>query len=239
MRLGLVITGIFIVMFSIFSYYFAPHFITSSIHSFVNSMSGGNMNTVSLLHQMGYPSLHEVMPIFQYSLIGLTVVGMGIMAFGMVAKKIPKSISVKLVTEKSEDLQLDVKPPISKKEPLSDTSKDKATEVGAVSEVLTKLETELKEMKLGYENHRQHLESEKTKLEQKEREKMAKIISTGEVMIREITPDKFNDRVLYYVNLKNKETGKLVDLSLLAEKFKTMKKTMDADDELFSTSPGF
>ncbi|MDE1724838.1 MAG: hypothetical protein KGH76_02940 [Thaumarchaeota archaeon] len=201
-------------------------------------MSGGNLNTVSLLHQMGYPSLHEIMPIFQYCLMGFTVAGMGIMSFGLVAKKISKSISVKLVTEKSEDLQMDVKPSISKKEPLSDTSEDKVA-VGVVSDVLTKLETELKEMKVGYENHKQHLEVEKTKLEQKEREKMAKIISAGEVMIREIAPDKFNDRVLYYVNLKNEETGNLVDLSLLAEKFKTMKKTMDVDDEIFSTSSGF
>ncbi|HEU5221243.1 MAG TPA: hypothetical protein VFU58_04210 [Candidatus Nitrosotalea sp.] len=236
MRLELVIIGIFLVMVSIPSYYYAPAYLTASVHSFIGSMSGGNMNTASMLRQMGYPSLHEVMPIFQYSLVGLAVAGLGMMAFGMVAKKTPKFRSVKLVTsEPFEELRIDSQSfgSKTKKEPQSNTGNEKET-TGAVTDVLTKLETELKQMKMGYEDHRQQIESDRIELEQKERERLAKIISAGEVMTKEIAPGRFNDRVQYYIELKNEITGKPVDLSLLAAKFNKMRKTMGSNDELFS-----
>lgn len=236
MRLELVIIGIFLVMISIPSYYYAPHYLTVSVHSFIGSMSGGNMNSASMLRQMGYPSLHEVMPIFQYSLVGLAVAGLGMTAFGMVAKKTPKFRSVKVVTSEPfgelriESQSLDS---MTKKEPQSSIGNEKET-VGAVNDVLTKLETELKEMKMGYEDHRQQIESERMELEQKERERLAKIISAGEILTKEIAPDKFNDRTRHYVELKNEITGKPVDLSLLAAKFNKMRKTMGSNDEIFS-----
>ena len=87
---------------------------------------------------------------------------------------------------------------------------------------------------MGYEDHRQQIESERIELEQKERERLAKIISAGEVLTQEIARDRFNDRVKYYVELKNEVTGKPVDLSLLAAKFNKMRKTMSSNDELFS-----
>ena len=236
MRLGLVIIGIFLVMVSIPSYYYAPSYLTASVHSFIGSMSGGNMNTASMLRQMGYPSLHEVISIFQYSLVGLAVAGLGMSAFGVMAKKTPKFRSVKVVTNEPfgelriESQLLDSK---TKKEPQSSTGNEKET-TGAVNDVLTKLETELKQMKTGYEDHRQQIESERIELEQKERERLAKIISAGEIMTKEIAPDRFNDRIKHYVELKNEVTGKPVDLSLLAAKFNKMRKTMGSNDELFS-----
>lgn len=235
MRLGLVIIGIFLVMVSIPSYYYAPAYLTASVHSFIGSMSGGNMNTASMLRQMGYPSLHQVMPIFQYSLVGLAVVGLGMAAFGVMAKA-PKFRSVKLVTsEQFGELRIDSQSFDSKtkKEPQSSAGNEKET-TGAVNDVLTKLETELKQMKMGYEDHRQQIESERIELEQKERERLAKIISAGEILTQEIARDRFNDRVKYYVELKNEVTGKPVDLSLLAAKFNKMRKTMGSNDELFS-----
>ena len=236
MRLELVIIGIFLVMVSIPSYYYAPSYLTASVHSFVGSMTGGNMNSASMLHQMGYPSLHQVMPIFQYSLVGLAVAGLGMIAFGMVAKKTPKFRHVKLVTsEPFEELRiespsLDTK---AKKDQQSGTGNEKET-VGVVNDVLTKLETELKQMKMGYEDHRQQIESERIELEQKERERLAKIISAGEILTKEVAPDRFHDRVKHYVELKNEITGKPVDLSLLAAKFNKMRKTIGSNDELFS-----
>ena len=235
MRLELVIIGIFLVLISIPSYFYAPQFLTASVHSFISSMSGGNMNTVSMLRQMGYPSLHEIMPIFQYSLVGLAVAGLGMAMFGMVAKKAQKFKSVKLVTnEPFEELRIEAPTPGSKtkKGTQSEAGNEKAM-AGAVNDVLTNLESELKEMKMGYEDHRKKIEAEKMELEQKERERLAKIISAGEVLTKEIAPDKFNDRVKHYVELKNEVTGKPVDLSLLAEKFSKMRKTMGSD-EIFS-----
>ncbi len=235
MRLGLVIIGIFLIMVSIPSYYYAPSYLTASVHSFIGSMSGGNMNSASLLRQMGYPSLHEVMPIFQYSLVGLAVAGLGMIAFGMVAKKAQKFRSIKLVTTESfEELRIESPSPGKTKKGSQSDAENKKTTDGAVNDVLTKLETELKEMKMGYEDHRQKIEVEKMELEQKERERLAKIISTGEILTKEIAPNRFNDRVKYYVDLKNEVTGKPVDLSLLAAKFNRMRKTMDSNDEIFS-----
>ena len=235
MRFGLVIIGIFLVMVSIPSYYYAPGYLTASVHSFIGSMSGGNMNTVSMLRQMGYPSLHQIMPIFQYSLVGLAVAGLGIIGFGTVAKKAQKFRSVKLVTNESfGELRIESQSlGKTKKGSQSDTVNEKATD-GAVNDVLSKLETELKEMKMGYEDHRQQIESEKMELEQKERERLAKIISAGEILTKEIAPNRFNDRIKYYVELKNEVTGKPVDLSLLAAKFNRMRKTMGSNDEIFS-----
>ena len=238
MRLEVVIAGIFLVLISIPSYYYAPHYLTVSVHSFVGSMSGGNVNSASMLRQMGYPSLHEIMPIFQYSLVGLAVVGIGMVIFGWVAKKVPKAISIKLVTnEPIEDLYINAQSPSSKskKEIRSDNGNDK-TMAGAVTDVLSKLENELKDMKMGYEDHKQQIEYEKMKLEQKERERLANIIATGELLTKEIASNEFADRVKYYVDLKNGETGKPIDLSLLAEKFSKMKKVMSPADE-FYTSP--
>jgi uncharacterized membrane protein len=71
------------------------------------------MNTSSILHQMGYPSMSAVIPIIQYSVIGMAVAGIGFVLFGFVAKKIPKKVAVKLVTEvsdKEKEVHTDSKP---------------------------------------------------------------------------------------------------------------------------------
>ncbi len=91
-------------------------------------------------------------------------------------------------------------------------------------------------MKSGYEDHKQKIETEKKKLENRQREKLAKIIATGEVLIKEIPPDTFEERIKYYVELKNAETGQPVDLSLLAEKFAKMKQKMDSTDKNYTAS---
>ncbi|MGI0073811.1 MAG: hypothetical protein ACREA3_08365 [Nitrosotalea sp.] len=57
-------------MISIPAYYYSPPYLSAATHSFIGSMSGGNMNTASMLRQMGYPSMHQVISILQYSLIG-------------------------------------------------------------------------------------------------------------------------------------------------------------------------
>ncbi len=232
MRMELVAIGIFLTIVSIPAYYYSPHFLSDATHSFIGSMSGGSMNTASMLRQMGYPSMHQVISILQYSLIGLEVVGVGLVMFGFVAKKVPKSIPVKLVTDEPiEEVHVGGQSRGSKttKSSQPNPGNDKIM-FEAVNDVLGKLDTELKEMKTGYEDHKQKIENEKKKLEQRQREQLAKIIATGEVLIKEITPDQFGERIKYYVDLKNKETGQPVDLSLLAEKFAKMKQSRDITD---------
>ena len=236
MRLVLVIAGMLLTIISIPLHSYLPPVLTNAMHSFISSMSIGNMNSVSMLRQMGYPSMHQVIFVLQYMIIGMGVAGAGLMLFGVMAKKAPKAISVKLVTDEPlKELHIGGKS-LGSKATKSTPSPEQAKIFDSVNDVLGKLEGELKDMKMGYEDHKQKIESEKKKLEQRQREKLAKIIATGEVLIKEITPDRFEERIEHYVELKNAETGQLVDLSLLAEKFAKMKKKMDSADANYTPS---
>ena len=236
MRLVLVIAGMLLTIISIPLHSYLPPVLTNAMHSFISSMSIGNMNSVSMLRQMGYPSMHQVIFVLQYMIIGMGVAGAGLMLFGVMAKKAPKAISVKLVTDEPlKELHIGGQS-LGSKATKSTPSPEQAKMFDSVNDVLGKLEGELKDMKMGYEDHKQKIESEKKKLEQRQREKLAKIIATGEVLIKEITPDRFEERIEHYIELKNAETGQLVDLSLLAEKFAKMKKKMDSADANYTPS---
>lgn len=237
MRLVLVIAGMLLTIISIPMHSYLPSILSGMIHSFVTSMSVGNTNSVSMLRQMGYPSMHQVITVIQYLIMGMGVSGVGLMIFGLVAKKIPKAISVKLIADESlNELHIEGQS-LGSKTPKNIPNPEHAKVMfDSVNDVLGKLETELKDMKSGYEDHKQNIENEKKKLEQRQREKLAKIISTGEVLIKEIMPDKFDERVRYYVELKNNNTGQLIDLSLLAEKFAKMKQKLDSADNNYTSS---
>ncbi|MDE1770540.1 MAG: hypothetical protein KGI28_08330 [Thaumarchaeota archaeon] len=190
--------------------------------------------------------MHQVLPILGYSIIGMIVAGMGMTMFGFVAKKAPKAVSVKLVTDESfKELHIGGQyappRPMTGATPMYGAAppQEHIKVMDSVNDVLGKLETELKDMKSGYEDHKQKIENEKKKLEQKQRERLAKIIATGEVLIKEITPDKFEERMRYYVELKNTENGQPVDLSLLADKFAKMKQKMDSTDRSLDAPDDF
>ena len=242
MRTGWAVGGIVLATISIISYFYAPSFLSQTAHNFVSSMTGGNsLSSVSMLHQMGYPHLSVVIAASQYLLIGLTFTGICFTAFGIMAKKISKPMVVKMVAEEQFiESQSDSKQKNSKKTKTTQAnSGNEQVAFEVVNDVLTKLETQLNDIKTGYENHKQTIEDEKKNLEQKERERMAKIIATGEVLIKEITPDKFEERVKYYIGLKNDETDQPIDLSLLAEKFEKMKKMLDSRGTSDLTSSEF
>ena len=114
MRLSLVMAGLCLVIISIPGYLDTPSFMSQMIHSFTSSMTGSIPGTSggSMLHQMGYPSRTVIIPMIQYSFIGLAVAGIGITVFGTVAKKIPKQVAVKLVTE-SEIKEISTGPKIA------------------------------------------------------------------------------------------------------------------------------
>ena len=237
MRLVLVIAGMLLTIISIPTHSYLPPALTAATHSFIGSMSLGNMNSVSMLRQMGYPSMHQVLFILQYLIIGMGVAGVGLMIFGLIVKKASKAISVKLVTDESfKELHIGGQSLGSKTMKNASNPEQAKVMFESVNDVLGKLENELKDMKMGYEDHKQKIESEKKKLEQRQREQLAKIIATGEVLIKEITQDKFEERIKHYVELKNAETGQLVDLSLLAEKFSKMKQKMDSTDKNYTPS---
>ncbi len=237
MKLVLVIAGMLLTIASIPLHSYLPPVLSTTMHSFIASVSVGNTNSASMLRQMGYPSMHQVIFVLQYLIIGIGVAGAGLMMFGFVAKKAPKAISVKLITDEPfKELHIGGQSLGSKAMKGTPNSEQTKVVFDSVNDVLGKLENELKDMKMGYEDHKQKIENEKKKLEQRQREQLAKIIVTGEVLIKEITADEFEERMTHYVGLKNTETGQIVDLSLLAEKFAQMKKKMDSTDKDYSSS---
>src|SRR5690349_19258365 len=104
MRTVLVMVGVCLIFVSIPGYLDTPNFISQTIHSYSSTMTGSIPGTSggSILHQMGYPSRTVVIPMIQYSFIGLAVAGIGITVFGAVAKKIPGQVTVKLVADENE-----------------------------------------------------------------------------------------------------------------------------------------
>jgi uncharacterized membrane protein len=103
MRIALVMIGLCLVLISIPGYLDTPTLMSQMIHSFTSSFSGSipGTSTGSMLHQMGYPSRTVIIPLIQYSFVGLAAVGVGFVIFGAVVKKIPKQVTVKLVTEEA------------------------------------------------------------------------------------------------------------------------------------------
>lgn len=115
MRIALVIAGIFLVLISIPGYLDTPNLVTQMIHSFMSPVTSSipGVNGGSMLHAMGYPSRTVVIPLIQYSFIGLAVAGIGIAAFGTIAKKIPKSVEIKLVPEEEKIKEIQTSPQIT------------------------------------------------------------------------------------------------------------------------------
>ncbi|TSA17405.1 MAG: SHOCT domain-containing protein [Nitrosopumilales archaeon] len=107
MRIALVIIGLCLVLISIPGYLDTPNLMSQMIHSFTGSFTGSIPGTSggSMLHQMGYPSRTVIIPLIQYSFVGLAVAGIGFVGFGSVAKKIPRQFTVKLVTEEPEKVK--------------------------------------------------------------------------------------------------------------------------------------
>ena len=71
MRFVPVTAGALLAIISIPAYYYSPSILTNTVHAFIGSLSNGNtINAAGMLHQMGYPPLHQVILIFQYLLIG-------------------------------------------------------------------------------------------------------------------------------------------------------------------------
>ena len=108
MRIKLVISGLVFVLISIPGYLYTPTLMSQMLHSFMSSMTGSAFVTHgSILHQMGYPSRTVIIPLIQYSFLGLAIAGLGLMVFGGIAKKITSQVNVKQVTAKqvSEEIE--------------------------------------------------------------------------------------------------------------------------------------
>ena len=108
MRIKPLIIGLCLVLISVPGYLDTPALMSQMIHSFMSSMTGSSIpgtNGGSMLKQMGYPSRTVVIPLIQYSFVGLGVAGIGFVVFGVIAKKVKKQFEVKLVAEEQKTVK--------------------------------------------------------------------------------------------------------------------------------------
>ena len=108
MRIIPLLIGICLVIVSIPGYLDTPALMSQMIHSFMSSMTGTSIPGTSggsMLKQMGYPSRTVVIPLIQYSFVGMGVAGIGFVAFGAMAKKVKKQFEVKLVAEEQKTVK--------------------------------------------------------------------------------------------------------------------------------------
>lgn len=106
------------------------------------------------------------------------------------------------------------KPGANAKLQYAQSQKKDFNSLGSAGQQIEQMQKELADLK-------KEREAEKARWAMKEREDMAKIIVSGEIVLKEITPDKFAERVQEYVNLKDSNKNS-VDLSLLANKYKKL-----------------
>ena|SRR6266481_8342999 len=103
MRIRHVIIGLVLVLISVPGYLDTPTLMSQMVHYMMGSMMGSNTGSIpgagngSILKQMGYPSRSTVVSLIQYSFVGLALVGLGFMMFGVLAKKIASQVTVNLV----------------------------------------------------------------------------------------------------------------------------------------------
>lgn len=104
MRTQILVIGVVIFVFSIIGYMtFAPGFTSKMMSSFMppttNSLNF-QAQTTHMLMQMGFPPFETIDSTMQFSSLGLAITGVGIIVFGIIAKKkIPKKIPAKTKTE--------------------------------------------------------------------------------------------------------------------------------------------
>jgi len=105
--------------------------------------------------------VHQVLFIVQNLIIGTGIAGVGLLIFGLVAKKGTKTISLKLITDEPlKELHVGGSSSLGSKTMRNEPHTEKAKVIfDSVNDVLGKLETELKDMKTGYEDHKQKIEN--------------------------------------------------------------------------------
>ena len=104
MRIRPVIIGLILVFIAVPGYLDTPTLMSQMVHYMMGSMMGSSNGSIpgagsgSILKQMGYPSRSTVVPLIQYSFVGLLLTGLGFIGFGAIARKITSQVTVNLVT---------------------------------------------------------------------------------------------------------------------------------------------
>ncbi len=105
MRSKLVIIGFAFMLLAIPAYIITPTFITKAMNKFTFGTSGSSEMNRQIFAQLGMPPIpdvHAVTAFIQYSLIGVMLAGLGIVIFGTISKKMPKSTPLKIPFEEPQ-----------------------------------------------------------------------------------------------------------------------------------------
>jgi len=107
MRPRLIIIGAIFVLFAIPSYIAVPHLITLEMSKlpWINSQSDLNNQIFAQLGFPPMPPINSIIIFIQYSIIGIIVAGLGIIAFGVISKKAVKQSALNLPIESTQRLQ--------------------------------------------------------------------------------------------------------------------------------------
>jgi hypothetical protein len=104
MKLKIIVLGTSLILLAFPAYTILPSLMINE----ANKLTGGNSRSVlteAMLAQMGIPSIDTVIKFTKYCTIGLAVAGLGIIVFGIIAKKVPKQSAVKIATDPNQQSQ--------------------------------------------------------------------------------------------------------------------------------------
>lgn len=90
MRIQILLIGVVVFALSIIGYMASPTLVSQTMNSFMAPMAGsGNfpIQGMSMLTQMGFPSIETINNVTQYSFLGIAFAGVGLTVFGVIAKK--------------------------------------------------------------------------------------------------------------------------------------------------------
>ncbi|GEM_PF-2511194 len=98
MRSSLLISGIAMVLSAIPSYLILPSMVKNTLDKFSGGSMSNSMNQ-QIFSQLGFPPLSSFEPAVRYFSIGMLVAGLVVILLGILLKKVPKSVTLKLNLE--------------------------------------------------------------------------------------------------------------------------------------------
>ena len=92
MRPKVILTGVVVFAMTVIGYEYVPKLVTRAMNKFTGG-AGDQHLMRSMMAQMGIPPLETLVPLTQYTMIAIGLIGMGVMVYGMISVSRPKSIS--------------------------------------------------------------------------------------------------------------------------------------------------
>lgn len=100
MKPKVILSGIATFAIAIIGYEYAPKFVTKTMNKFTSG--GGDQHIMnSMMAQMGIPPLATLIPLTEFSMISVALIGVGIIIYGMISRKKKESNFTKFTKNKT------------------------------------------------------------------------------------------------------------------------------------------